>query len=129
MQSGSSYSTASSGSAHNSIPLPAAVDMVRPYAMADLGRIIARARRFQAGYGLVAGLKTHGVRNPKPLLKLGGDRMNGFAAAAELLKEDPNNESLLALNVLAGLQRSRGERAGDVARPTKSFARSGPSWP
>ncbi len=47
--SGSSYSTASSGSAHNSIPLPAAVDMVRPYAMAQSGRAIARARRFQAG--------------------------------------------------------------------------------
>jgi tetratricopeptide (TPR) repeat protein len=113
------------GSVASIIPLPPSVDVVRSYAMVHL---LALANGFDDPQqaALIADMKTHGIRSPKTLMKLGLNLNNGMPALGDALEEDPDNESLLAFFVFFNFQQPRTDKTEDLVRAFKKFRESRP---
>ena len=93
---------------------------MRPYALVHLVTLWRELDESQQA-ALVAKLKTHGIRSPKWLLKLGLEPSQEVPSLGEALAEDPDNEALLAITVLASIQQRQGGRPDDLLRAFKKF--------
>ncbi len=112
--------SASALSAQAAILPPPSADAVRPYALVHLVTLWRELDESQQA-ALVAKLKTHGIRSPKWLLKLGLEPSQEVPSLGEALAEDPDNEALLAITVLASIQQRQGGRPDDLLRAFKKF--------
>ncbi|MEN6558807.1 MAG: tetratricopeptide repeat protein, partial [Thermoguttaceae bacterium] len=104
---------------------PPSVDAVRSYAMAHVLTLATGLDDSQTA-ALTAALKSHGVRDPKVLLKLGVNLQGGMPNVTEALDENPNNEALLAMAVFTRFDPSGSNREDDMVRAFKKFRKSRP---
>lgn len=111
--------------ARSAVQLPGNVDMVRPLALAHLVMIVDTLDDDQR-QDVCRVLESHGIEHAEAWSRMDPMRGNTGGALAEILDEDPDNETALAMTVLQGINMRDATLAAHCARAVEVFRESRP---